>query len=115
GFSSLGETIEQMARRELTRAEQLRFAEQALEIRYCQGHRAPFMPDVILAPRRPADLGNDLWHVYNVVQEHLMQGGDAGRTVTGRSVRSRRLTSIREDVRINTTLWQLAMRLIRGE
>lgn len=40
-----------------------------------------------------------------------MQGSDAGRTVKGRSMRSR---AMRENARINTDLWQLALRLIRS-
>jgi hypothetical protein len=43
-----------------------------------------------------------------------MQGGDVGRTAKGRSLRSRAIRAIRENVRINTDLWQLALRLIRS-
>ena len=114
GFADLGRVVEQMARRELTRAEQLRFAENAALIRYCNGRAAPYPAETLLKPRRPDDVGPDLWHVYNVVHEHLMTGGDAGRTASGRNITSRRINEIRENVRINTTLWQLAMEMIRS-
>ena len=114
GFAGLGETIERMARTELTRAEQLRFAENAALIRYRNGRTAPFTPEILLTPRRHADVGPDLWRVYNVVHEHLMFGGDAGHTAAGRRTQSRAIRAIRENVWINTHLWQLAMQMIRA-
>ena len=114
GFADLGETVERMARTELGRAEQLRFAEQAALVRYHNGRGAPFALETLLQPRRHADVGPDLWRVYNVVHEHLMFGGDAGRTAAGRRTRTRAISAIRENVRINTSLWQLAMQMIRA-
>ena len=64
--------------------------------------------------RRPIDEGNDLWRVFNVVQENVMRGGIAGRSATGRASCSRAIRAIREDVRINNDLWQLAVAMIRG-
>ena len=43
-----------------------------------------------------------------------MRGGIPGTTATGRATHTRGIRAIREDVRINTTLWQLAMRMIHG-
>jgi hypothetical protein len=74
-----------MAQRELTRREQLRFAEEAARIRYRNGRPTPFPPETLLEARRSVDIGDDLWRVYNVVHEHLMQGGDSGRSARGRS------------------------------
>src|SRR3954463_16739527 len=99
-------TMAQMAQRELTRLEQLRFAEEAARIRYGNGRPTPFPPETLFEARRSVDIGDDLWRVYNV-HERLMQGGDSGRSTRGRSLRSR---AIRENVRINTDLWQLPWR-----
>ena len=41
-----------------------------------------------------------------------MRGGPTGRSATGRNSRTRTIEAIREDVRINNGLWQLAMSLI---
>jgi hypothetical protein len=76
------------------------------------GRTAPFASETLLEPRRHADVGPDLWRVYNVIYEHLMVGGDAGRTAAGRRTRSRAINAITENVRINTSLWQLAMQMI---
>jgi hypothetical protein len=42
------------------------------------------------------------------VQENLLRGGLNRRSVSGRLTRTRRIRSIREDVRINSRLWDLA-------
>jgi Domain of unknown function (DUF932) len=114
GFADVGHAVEEMARRELSRLEQLKFAEDALRVRYTEGKRPPFHADQLLQARRFVDRGNDLWRIYNVVQENVMQGGVPGTAATGRATHTRGIRAIREDVRINTTLWQLAMRMIRG-
>lgn len=67
----------------------------------------------LLQARRTCDQGNDLWSVYNKVQENVIVGGIEGRTAHGRRTMSRRINSIDEDLRINLALWQEAMALIR--
>jgi hypothetical protein len=46
------------------------------------------------------------------VQENLMRGGLSRRSASGRLTRTRRISSIREDVRINSGLWDLASGLL---
>ena len=59
--------------------------------------------------RRPADERDDLWTVYNVLQENLIRGGVRYRSASGRELRSRGIRAIRDDVRINSRLWQAAV------
>ena len=54
------------------------------------------------------DTGDDLYSALNKVQENLLRGGLARRSASGRLVRTRRISSIKEDVRINSGLWDLA-------
>jgi hypothetical protein len=49
-----------------------------------------------------------LWSTLNKVQENLLRGGLTRRSATGRLTRTRRITAIREDVRLNSGLWDLA-------
>jgi hypothetical protein len=51
---------------------------------------------------------------YNAVQENICRGGLVGQTAKGRATRTRGISAIREDVRINAQLWQLAMTLLRS-
>jgi hypothetical protein len=65
--------------------------------------------------RRAEDGGENLWSTLktlNKVQENLLRGGLSRRTGTGRLVRTRHITSICEDVRINSGLWNLASEVL---
>ena len=66
-------------------------------------------PSQLLVPRRPQDVGNDLWRTFNVIQENVLQGGLVRRSASNRLTRSRRITAIREDVRLNSALWEMAV------
>lgn len=112
-FSRVGEVVEQMHRTTLSFDERLGFAEQALVIRFPEGQHRPFPAEGLLAHRRSADDAPDLWHVFNVVQENLLRGGIAGMSAGGRATRTRGIRAIRQDVKINNDLWQLALSLIK--
>ena len=71
-------------------------------------------PLQLLACRRSADEGRDLWSVYNRVQENLLAGGQAYRLPTGRWAGSRAVRAIDDNVRINAQLWQAATDLRDG-
>lgn len=112
-FSRVGAVIERMAALQLTQDQRVRFANEALSVRYVRGAHQPITAEQVLVPRRAADSGLDLWRVFNVVQENLMRGGVTGRSANGRAMQSRAIRAIREDVRINNELWQLATALLR--
>jgi hypothetical protein len=63
-------------------------------------------PVMALSPRREADLDNNLWTVWNRLQENLIRGGLIIENEKG--VReSRAITSIQEESRVNRELWDL--------
>jgi hypothetical protein len=110
GFNDITRVVERMAARALSDAEQRAFAARALSIRYPQEARhTPIRAEQLLNARREADFGSSLWLTYNVVQENLMMGGLAGRSLSGRGSRTRAIRAIREDVRVNVGLWNHAM------
>lgn len=100
--------VEAMQKRTLAFDEQLDFAQAALSIRYVDRPVPDIRPSALLMPRREADDGSDLLRVYNRVQESVLRGGLEYRTQKQRTVRSRAVRAIREDLRINTALWQAA-------
>ena len=108
-FGQVGEVVRRMASFSLTPSQRLEFARQALAVRYPRGQYQPVTQEQALAVRREADASADVWTTYNVLQENLMRGGLAGRSATGRNTRTRSIEAIREDVRINNGLWQLAV------
>jgi hypothetical protein len=107
-FGTLAEQVEHMEQRRLDQAQQIRLAEQALAIRYPDPVATSMRATQLLNCRRAEDAGNDLWSVWNRIQENLLQGGLTRRAASGRLSRTRRITSIREDVRLNSRLWDLA-------
>lgn len=114
GFDEIVDVVEQMRQTILSAAAQREFAGAAAGMRY-QDRPIPYDTRLLLEARRSADAGDDVWRVYNVVQENLIRGAIQGKTASGRATKTRSINAIREDVRINTELWQLAMNLLRAE
>jgi hypothetical protein len=114
-FEQIGTTVTAMAARILTDDEQLAFAHTAYEIRYAKVKTRPaFAPSKLLEARRAADALPTLWHTFNRCQEASLAGGLLYRSRTQRLVRTRRIRNIREDVRVNTALWQAACRILES-
>jgi len=114
----LTERVEAFRSRQLTPAEQHDFAAQAIRLRWDDAALAPVSPAKLLWPRRSEDAGNDLWSVYNRVQEHLTKGGlkDYGKRKEDghRFPRTRPVKGLDENVRLNKALWGLAEALRTG-
>lgn len=92
---------------------QVAFAKAALELR---DSTIELTPETILRPRRWLDADSersnlpkpDLWTTLNVVQENLQKGGVRGTSATGRRLRTRALTDISADQKLNKALFVLA-------
>lgn len=111
-FDVLAAQVERMEQRQMFKDEQLRFAERALALRYPDLSQAGMPASQLLQCRRPEDTGDDLYSTLNKVQENLLRGGLTRRSTNGRLVRTRRISSIKEDVRINSGLWDLAAEVL---
>lgn len=112
-------TVQNWTRLQLTDGEQNAFAESAHTLRFADADgkvTTPIMPAKLLAPRRRDDVGGDLWHTFNRVQENVIAGGVSAvlRDANGRRVRrvsTRRINGIDQDVRLNRALWELAAKM----
>lgn len=112
-FEALAAQVERMERHHLFKDEQLRFAERALAMRYeTPTESGSMQPSQLLHCRRIEDTGDNLWSVLNRCQEALLRGGLIRRSATGRPSRTRRITSIKEEVRLNSRLWDLASEIL---
>ena len=66
----------------------------------------------ILEPKRKEDEGDDLWRVFNVVQEKITQG-EFSAALKGAKVRKvRKIKSFEKDLKVNKDLFQLATSLL---
>jgi hypothetical protein len=97
------ETAEAWASITLDEAQTTELAVQARNIRF--GEDSPVDPQSLLAARRPADQGNNLWLTFNRLQENITQGGIR---FNGMRRMSRNVTNIGHTVDYNTRLWQAA-------
>ena len=108
-FEALASSVERMERTRLDQLERLDFAAQAVALRFHGASETGLEPSRLLVPRRAEDAGEDLWRTFNVVQENVLRGGIVRRTASGRLMRTRAIRAIREDVRLNAGLWDLAL------
>lgn len=93
---------------ELPRAEQLLLADAAMDLRWDETERPGNMqPAEVLAARRTADAGSDLWSTFNRIQEALLNGGTKYRTAKHEVRSTREVGSVQEKMRINKSLWKL--------
>jgi hypothetical protein len=91
----------------------LEFAKKALETRFSEEeiNRITIDLNELLTPTRPEDKGEDLWSVYNVVQEKLTHGMfEYGYASTKR--KARKIKNFQQDIKLNTKLWELAEQYI---
>lgn len=103
--------IEEYSSIVLPRPAQLAFAAAALELR---DSSLPLEPEQLLLTRRSEDRKSDLFTTLNVIQENIIRGGNRSKTATGRRTRTRAVTDLAQDARINRGLFVLAEAL-RGQ
>lgn len=107
-FDTAKESIETMKSTRLALPEAEAFAAAALTLKYDDVEKAPISPVQALSARRLDDEGDDLWTIFSRVQENVIKGGQRGRSVTGRRVKTRPVKSIDNNIKLNKALWVLA-------
>jgi len=102
----------------LNRDAQMALAESAHVLRFgdAEGNvTTPIKPEQLLVPRRHEDVSNDLWTTANVIQEHVIRGGDHARSTEGtrRRITTRPVQGIDQDIKLNKALWMLTDKLAK--
>ena len=102
-------SVDRMMSKELTTPEKIKFVKQAINVRWKTG-TVPASLDVmaIMYPKREEDNKNDLWTVFNVIQENFISGGLEYKSNRGRTTTLKGLKDIMVVNKINTKLWELA-------
>jgi hypothetical protein len=108
-FEQLAAAVERMERTMLDAGQRLELAAQALALRFPNDAAGAMQPSQLLVARRAQDVGNDLWRTFNVLQENILRGGLVRRSASNRLTRTRGIRAIREDVRLNSALWEMAI------
>ena len=102
--------VQEMMSKNLTTTQQYDFAKRVADARW--GEDKMIDVNQMLKVRRIEDAGDDLWSVFNRVQENLLEGGiltitpkDNGKV---RRSRSRAIRSIDQNLEVNKMLWSLS-------
>jgi len=86
--------------------QQIDFAEKALLTRYPKGNDRLNVED-LLSPVRTADRGNELWKIFNVIQEKLIKGGLVFNDKKEKMQKLRPIINIDRRIDVNKKLWGL--------
>ncbi len=106
-------TVQKFKEITLTPNEQGIFAEAAATVRFKleEGEKSPVEPRKLLEIHRSEDNKTDLWTTLNRIQENAIQGGQRGKSASGRRMRTREVKGIGENIALNRALWTLAEKL----
>ena len=90
----------------LNEEQQIDFASKALLTRYPKGNEVLNVED-LLSPVRQSDRGNDLWKIFNVIQEKLIKGGLVFNDKKEKMQKLRPIINIDRRIDVNKKLWEL--------
>jgi hypothetical protein len=107
--TACGKQIEGMSKKKLSEKDQARFAAAAAKIAYDD---QKFDPKLLLTSRRSEDEANDLWTVYNRIQENIVRGGVKYDKNGDREITTRGITHIGRTLELNTALWDTAVQFL---
>jgi len=107
------ESMNKLRETELSQEKALEFAKKALDVRFGETNTNNFQIDLkdLLTPTRVEDKGNDLWSVFNVVQEKLVDGG-FNYTFGSKVRKARRIKNFKQDMELNSKLFDLALEYV---
>ena len=106
------ECMNKLKSKQLSEKEQVEFAKEALATRLSEKEISNFTSDDIielLNPTRDEDEGNNLWNVYNVIQEKIIHGMFNVYGVNGKVRKVRKIKNFKQDTKVNQELYELAL------
>jgi hypothetical protein len=108
-FGKLTSVIPEYQKIILTPKQKLEFAEKTIQMVW---NVAMFEPEVLLKPRRDIDNKDDLWTIFNILQENILKGGVQFSIPEDRMVRNKTRTTkavknIDKEINSNLLLWAM--------
>ena len=103
------ESMNKMQATELGQKKAIQFAKEALTTRFPKDELKRIKIDYkdLLVPVRPEDEGNDVWSIFNIVQEKIVEGDFT--YISGKKVRkARKIKNFKQDLKVNEKLWGIA-------
>ena len=108
------ESMNKMQATELGQNEAVSFAKKAISTRFPEKELNRIKIDFndLLKPVRKEDNGKDLWSVFNVVQEKIIEG-DFEYIAAGKARKARQIKNFKQDQKINKDLFELALEYVK--
>jgi hypothetical protein len=104
------ESMNKMKAQEMEEEQILQFAKDALNTRFKKEELNRIQIDLkeLTTPVRKEDQGSDLWSVFNVVQEKIIEG-DFEYRAGGKVRKAREIKNFKQDMKINKELFDVAL------
>jgi hypothetical protein len=107
------ESMNKMKQIKLDEKQAVAFAIKALSTRFNEDEMKRITVDAkeLLKPVRKEDEGDDLWSIFNVIQEKLIEG-DFNYNAGNRSRKARKIKNFNQDLKVNKELFAMAAEFI---
>ena len=93
----------------------LKFAKDMLAVRFPEDElrRITIDMDEFITPVRPEDKGDDLWSVFNVIQEKIIEG-DFEYTIGTKHRKARQIKNFKQDMDLNSKMFDVALEYVNA-
>ena len=93
----------------------LKFAKDMLAVRFPEDElrRITIDMDEFITPVRPEDKGDDLWSVFNVIQEKIIEG-DFDYTIGTKHRKARQIKNFKQDMDLNSKMFDVALQYVNA-
>lgn len=107
------DSMNKMKETEIEENKAVEFAKKALTTRFSEKEMKRIKIDIneILKPVRKEDAGKDLWSIFNVVQEKVIEG-DFVYAVGSKIRKARKIKNFKQDQKVNKELFALALEYV---
>lgn len=107
------DSMNKMKETEIEEKKAVEFAQKALTTRFSEKEMKRIKVDIneILKPVRKEDAGKDLWSIFNVVQEKVIEG-DFVYAVGSKIRKARKIKNFKQDQKVNKELFALALEYV---
>jgi len=107
------ESMNKFKQTKLNENQMVEFAKRAVEVRFGKEDVKHIQMDFneFLKPTRKEDEGNDLWSVFNRIQEKIIDG-DFTYSYSNKTRKARKIKNFNQDLEVNSKLYELATEFV---
>lgn len=109
------ESMNKMIDTQMTQNSIVKFAKDMLAVRFPEEElkRITIDMDEFITPVRPEDKGDDLWSVFNTIQEKIIEG-DFEYTVGTKHRKARQIKNFKQDMDLNSKMFDIALEYVNA-